>query len=76
MSVNSGMATAMASIGRGWNAGCARYLGNDTEVMLIAVVASDISMPAGEVRSMSMSMEAGDLEELFCLECATAYRGW
>ena len=76
MSVNSGAAVVMASVGRGWNAGRARYLGNDTEVMLIAVVESDISMSAGEVRDMSMLMEAGDLEELFCLECATAYRGW
>ena len=45
-------------------------------MLVIAVVASDILMSAGEVRGMSMSMEAGDLEELFCLECATAYRGW
>ena len=44
--------------------------------MLIAVVVSDISMSAGEVCGMSMLMEAGDLEELFCLECATAYREW
>ena len=44
--------------------------------MLIVVVASVISMSAGEVRGTSISMEAGDLGTLFCLECATAYRGW
>ena len=63
----------MDSIGRGRNAGQARYLGNDTEAMLIVLVASDILMSAGEVHGMSMF--AGDLEELFCLECATAYCG-
>ena len=55
----------MASFRRGRNAGRVRYLGNDTEVMVIAVVASDISM----------LMEAGDLEELFCLKCATRIAG-
>ena len=76
MSANSGAAAEMASVGRGRNTERARYLGNDTEVILIALVASDISMSAEEVRGMSMLMEAGDLEELFCLERATAYRGW
>ena len=33
-------------------------------------------MSAEEVRGMSMLMEAGDLEEFFCLERATAFRGW
>ena len=69
------MAAAMDSIGRGWNAGQARYLGNDIEVMLIALVASDISMSAREVCSVSMLMEAGDLEELLCLECAMCITG-
>ena len=65
----------MDSVGRGQNAGRARYLGNDTEVMLIVLVASDISMSAGEDRGMSMLMEAGDLEEFLCLECATRIAG-
>ena len=64
----------MDAVGRGWNAGQARYLGNDTEVMLIALVASDISMSARGVRGMSMLTEAEDLE-LFCLECAMRIAG-
>ena len=56
------MAAVMNAVGRGWNAGRARYLGNDMEVMLIALVASDISMSARGVRGMSMLMEAEDLE--------------
>ena len=76
MSANSGAAAEMASVGRGRNAEQARYLGNDTEVMLIALVASDILMSAEEVCSMSMLMEAGDLEEFFCLERATAFHRW
>jgi len=76
VSANSGAAAAIASFGRTRNEGRERYLGNDTEVMLIAVVASVISMSVGEVRGTSILMEAGDLEVLFCLECATAYRGW
>ena len=43
--------------------------------MLIALVALDILMSAGEVCGMSMMMEAGDLEELLCLECATCIMG-
>ena len=69
------MAAVMDSVGRGQNAGRTRYLGNDLEVMLIALVALDISMSAGEVCSMSMMMEAGDLKELLCLECATCIMG-
>ena len=75
MLANSGAAAVMDSVGRGRNAGRTRYLGNDSEVMLIALVASDISMSAGEVHGMSMMMEAGDLEELLCLECATRIAG-
>ena len=46
------------------------------EVILIALVASDILMSAEEVHGMSMLMEAGDLEEFFCVEHTTAFRGW
>ena len=76
MSANYGTAVVMDFVERGWNAGRARYLGNDMEVMLIALVASDISISAGEVRSMSMLIKAEDLEKLFCLECATVYCEW